>query len=578
LKNAHKSYFTISLHSIRFQLITTGVAILIILWIYFLYNNIYCINVVRTQVSDSNKNLVSLYMQNVDDRLSSVEIYLSGFLSTNSDLITWKNSNDIYKRNSAKFKIYKQITTAIAQYNYINCIFVYSPITEDYLSVYSMSNVTYDIQQKTNDYIKGMIFNNPNISDILSQGYFERIIDGKYYVFRIFCDDDIYIGAWVSADFLQVPLNLINHGVSLFVTADGEPMNNINFVNKNGIDLQRDFSSYYLSGTSRKYLIVGQKSAYSNISLVAIIPDDTILENLVYFRQIALIVSAIFIFIVVGYSMFLKKSVFTPLMHILTVMKNIQKGDINQRITYQSKSDEFSLINSTFNSMIEQIHTLKISIYEEQISKQKEELEHLHLQISPHFFMNSLHIIYSLAQVKNYELVQEMSLCLFKYFSYISRENMYLAKLREEIEHAKNYIRIQELRFPGGFTYEIHAPEELLDVLVPPLMIQELIANTIKHALTMDDPIQINIDIFAAELDADPGIKISFSDTGKWFEDEILKKLRAGKRITDKDGEHIGLWNIQRRLEMIYAGRAKITFENVLPKGIKIDITIPSLT
>jgi two-component system, sensor histidine kinase YesM len=570
------SILNLRLHSIRFKIILATFAILLPLWIFFLYNNIYAIRVVHEQVANSNKTVVTLNMNIIDYRLNSISIYLAGVLSNDPNLNNMQYATDKYIRDSSKFKIFNKISNDILEYSYINSIFVYSKSYKDYFSVYSPNNtIDYDVQQKLNSYIKDLISNNPKVDEVIDQGYFPKEIDSKFYLFRIFKSGSLYIGTWVSTDYLKFPLNLVNKGVSLFVTSDGKPMNNIDFIKSNNINLMGNFNTFYLSGKKNKYLIVGQKSANENFSLVDLVPDNSILENLAYFRQIALIICIIFIFIIIIYMLFMKRGVFTPLSHILTVMKRIHDGDIDQRITYRSKSDEFSTINETFNSMMDQIQDLKISVYEEQISKHKEELEHLKLQISPHFFMNSLYIIYGLAQVKDYKLIQDMSLCLSKYFSYISRKNMTLVKLSEEIDHIKNYIRIQELRFPDCFKYSIEAPENLLEVLVPPLVIQTFVENTMKYALTMDEAIDLTIIISSQNLETGPGIQISIKNTGKWIDEAILEKLRSGKRIIDEQGEHIGIWNIKRRLDLIYSGQAKIIITNVEPEGVVFDIIIP---
>lgn len=73
---------------------------------------------------------------------------------------------------------------------------------------------------------------------------------------------------------------------------------------------------------------------------------------------------------------------------------------MNLRIPEYQTSEEFEIVNQRFNSMMSQIEALKIDIYEERLSKQKTELQHLQLQLNPHFFLNSLNIIYNFAQEK----------------------------------------------------------------------------------------------------------------------------------------------------------------------------------
>ena len=76
-------------------------------------------------------------------------------------------------------------------------------------------------------------------------------------------------------------------------------------------------------------------------------------------------------------------------------------------------------MNSTFNNMLEEIDKLKSDVYEEKISRQKAELKHLQGQVNPHFYLNSLNIIYTLARTGELELLEEMCTCLIDYFRYM---------------------------------------------------------------------------------------------------------------------------------------------------------------
>jgi len=238
-------------------------------------------------------------------------------------------------------------------------------------------------------------------------------------------------------------------------------------------------------------------------------------------------------------------------------------------------SDEFMLLNNSFNSMLSQIEQLKIEVYEEQIEKQKEELQRLQLQMNPHFFMNALNIIFSLAKIRDYNLISEMSLCLIRYFQFIFRDNLTFVKLKDEIEHTKNYLRIQELRYPEKFTFTICAPNSLSDTLVPPLFIQIFAENSIKHAVTLDESVHLSINIDCIECENVSYLKVMIEDTGKGFPVHILEKLKSNQGIENAKGEHIGISNITRRLRLLYQDHASIEFKNNKPNGAVVEMMLP---
>ncbi|TXK85904.1 sensor histidine kinase [Paenibacillus sp. N3.4] len=388
----------------------------------------------------------------------------------------------------------------------------------------------------------------------------------------------VYFGVWIKADKLMVPFKTIDFGTNggaLFATQNGLPMTNIDLVNQNQVQLNAGMENYYLSGNHHNFLVVGEPSAKGNFNLVALVPDEKILEKLPYLQKIVeFIAFACLISLPLGLYL-LRRTIMLPLNRLMVAMKRIRSGHLETRIDTFPTSDEFILVNETFNNMMSQIQELRINVYEEQLSKQKEELQRLQLQINPHFFMNSLNIVYNLAKVKNFELIKEMSLSLMQYFRYMFRSNLSFVKLKEELEHTKNYFRIQELRFPGSLTCEIHAPEFLIDTYVPPLVIQTFVENTVKHAVTLDEPIHISMNIDVIELEGFPCINIVIQDTGKGFPQEVLSILQRNESLVTEQGEHVGIWNVQRRLRLLYAHAVQISFSNGSPCGAVIEITLP---
>src|SRR5690606_33314794 len=126
-------------------------------------------------------------------------------------------------------------------------------------------------------------------------------------------------------------------------------------------------------------------------------------------------------------------------------------------------------------AMMDEIQRLRVNVYEEQLNKQREELQRLQLQVNPHFFLNSLNIVYNLAKVKNFNLIMEMTSALIQYFRFLFRSNTSFVKLKDELEHTRNYMNIQTLRFPEKLYCNVDAPIYLNDVPVPPLIIQSFV-------------------------------------------------------------------------------------------------------
>ncbi|WP_161409750.1 sensor histidine kinase [Paenibacillus silvestris] len=538
-----------------------------------IYYSVYSTKVVRNQVADSYKNMMILYMDQVDKTLEDSEKYINNTVAADSDFISYQLSKSDYDYNFNKIMMFNKLSNDIGMYKSVNSFFLYAPKRNDMLRV-TRDRGTIEEDEAMNNVIKMTV----DSKRINSKDWNVEQINQTYYLMYIFQSGDVYFGAWIKADNLMVPFKTIDFGTNggaLFATQDGVPLTNVDLVNRNQVQLKAVMENYYLSGNSHNFLVVGEPSSKGDFNLIALVPDEKILEKLPYLQKmVGLITFASLFSLPLGLSL-LRRTIMLPLYRLMAAMKRIRSGHLEARIETFPTSDEFILVNETFNNMMAQIEGLRINVYEEQLSKQNEELQRLQLQINPHFFMNSLNVLYNLAKVKNFELIKEMSLSLMKYFRYMLRSNLSLVKLKDELEHTQNYFRIQELRFPGSLTCEINAPEFLIDTYVPPLVIQTFVENTVKHAVTLDELIHISIDIDVIELDSVPYITIAIQDTGRGFSEEVLLVLQKEESLVTEQGEHVGIWNIQRRLRLLYAQSAQISFSNSLPHGAAISITLP---
>lgn len=147
----------------------------------------------------------------------------------------------------------------------------------------------------------------------------------------------------------------------------------------------------------------------------------------------------------------------------------------------------------------------------------------------------------------------------------------------KEIEHTENYLYIQELRYDNRFRYSIEVEPTLVDVLVPPLVIQTFAENTIKYAISPGESIFLTIDITE---DEDPGyFNIRIEDSGNRFSQAVLLQLNQHKRIVDERGEHFGIYNVIKRFALLYGERFRIEFSNGDEgSGARIRMRLPKTT
>jgi two-component system sensor histidine kinase YesM len=562
-----------STRTLRFKLLFGFLLLVIPLVAFMIYNNLYAINVVRNQVAQSNKNMISLYMGQIDRNLEEAEKYLYTIAALETGLMVLEQPREQNADRYAfeKIQLYRMMLKELSNYKTMDMFFIYSPINDDLMTV-NGNEITYNAKIETESSLHELFQDKETIPD---KQWFVHKVGNVYYLISVIKYGDMYIGALGNTEQLMVPLNLLDlgkDGQAFLVTETFEPMKDQEALKLSGIDLQFQNADYKLTGSNDEFLLMGELSSRGKFGLAAIIPDSMVLENLPFLRRIISMISIGALVILPIILFLLRKIVLVPVNRIIMAMRRIEDGNLDVRIRKQASAFEFEVMNESFNRMINQIQQLKVNVLEEQLNRQKAELKHLQMQINPHFFLNSLNIIYNLAQVKDYYLIQEMTHCLVQYFRFMSRSSTLLVSLHDEIEHTFHYLRIQELRFPDALTFRLDVPDSLAERRVPPLLIQAFAENAIKYALNTDRPTHIAI---LAEESDDRMLHIRIADTGDGFKPEMLSLLQRGIDVSDEDGNHIGIWNARQRLGLLYKGLAGLAFSNAEQAGAVVDIWLP---
>lgn len=544
-----------------------------------LYNNIYSINVVREQVAESYRNTISHHMDQIDTELSNVNSYMNSMVSvgtTDVTMLTYTFNEDDY--NLAKAFLNNKLSDALSLYRNIDAFFVYMADRKDYLGVYGDLTLSLDEKERLQKYLSAYIDNND--LKILSEDRKWKFIEieGENYVFNIVRYGEAYMGAWVNTEKLLNPvrsLKLGDGGIAVLANEQGDAITENTAIAEENIEFRPDMSSYYLSGDQEQFLVVGAQSSRAQVYMYAVIPEHSILSNLPYLRNLIWIISIVTLMFIPLGLLLLSRAILHPLGKVLYAMKKVRIGDWSTRVELRRGSNEFKLLGNSFNLMMDEIQTLRHEVYEEQILKQQEELQRLQLQLNPHFFINVLNNVYNLAKVKNYELIMKMTLSMIRYFRYLIRGNTTFVKLQEELDHTENYLVIQALRFPNKLSWTINNPDYLMELPVPPLIIQSFTENIVKHALAMGQFIQITINIHYYD-DSASSVKIQIEDTGKGFSEDVLNRLQQQQKMTTEFGERTGIWNIQRRMKLLYNDQATLHFYNhAVTGGAVVELIIP---
>lgn len=192
------------------------------------------------------------------------------------------------------------------------------------------------------------------------------------------------------------------------------------------------------------------------------------------------------------------------------------------------------------------------------------QLRMLRYQLNPHFLFNTLNAISTLILEKNTQVANEMVSKLSNFLRYsLDKDPMQKVDLDQEINTMKLYLDIEQVRFEDRLKVEINVTDDAAKALVPSLILQPLVENSIKYAI-------------AAKIG---GGTITI-DAKKYAGDLVIEVTDDGPGLNIKPGEEpsfsgVGIVNTRERLSELYGSRHSCKFVPALPHGLKIEMRIP---
>ena len=184
----------------------------------------------------------------------------------------------------------------------------------------------------------------------------------------------------------------------------------------------------------------------------------------------------------------------------------------------------------------------------------KSELNAIKAQLNPHFLYNVFNTINASVPKEmedTREMIAELS-DLFRYQLKASRED--LVTLEEELNFVKKYLKLEQRRFEDRLQIDIDVADELLSRKIPPMLLQPLVENSVKHGIS---PLVKGGKITISIHEKNDKLIFEINDTGVGVEDKE-QILNLG----------VGLSNTQKRLQKMY--HSSLQFSDNLPSGLKV--------
>lgn len=177
---------------------------------------------------------------------------------------------------------------------------------------------------------------------------------------------------------------------------------------------------------------------------------------------------------------YLQRNILNPILIFIEHMDSIRDNDFSSELTENMGSMEMDHMAASFNTMIHRIQTMKIELYEKELQRTQLDLQCLQLQLSPHFFINTLNTIYFLSINEENLQLQSLTLEFMEYFRAVFKSSSSLIPLRKELEQCSHYISIQQVQKAQKPQVHFNIPDSLTGCMIPPLTILTFLENSIK--------------------------------------------------------------------------------------------------
>lgn len=532
-------------HSIHFFF-----KLLLVLLLINILINIAMSNITRNFIKNQNivhlRSSIEIYADSVNEKLHSVERFMYSTITHNESLEKLNHVQTFleYQENL------KKVQTSFAEFEYQNethMTFLLETDSTDYFINVSNLYIPYEDYLLLKSNLKSLR------SDISDRKWKNVTTKNSEYLVKSVHYEGKIIYAVISSEDILKPLRKLNIGNNGKLSLK-EP-NNIPSEN------------YLIHAQNEKthlpfdiYVLVDYAEVFRNITLLE-----------VFLSAVPIIITILSIIII----LYIRQWMIKPITRLTERLSQLGDSIPPSEFFISEGILEIDKANDKLNKVIFDMQELKIREYHSQLELKKIELNYLKNQIRPHFYLNMLSMIHSMLQTKNYKEIEELTILTSNYLRHLFMANQDFSELKDEVQHIKDYLEIQRIRYGNSIYFSLNYSDDLQNTLVPSLLLQTFIENTIKHGFSFQDLFTILLSIKKVKTENSDYIQICIEDNGPGFSEEILSKLNQKQSLITEDGHHIGITNTIERLNLLYPNDYTITFENNEEGGAKILLLIP---
>lgn len=312
---------------------------------------------------------------------------------------------------------------------------------------------------------------------------------------------------------------------------------------------------------------------YTGWKIVGITPSAGVTLSNLKSNLFILFLLLFFLTVLVVINSYISSRVSNPILELEKSVKQLEEGNLDASIDIQGFY-EVRHLGTAIKNMAVRIRQLMEDIVDEHESKRKSELDTLQSQINPHFLYNTLDIIvWMIENERKSEAVKAVT-ALARFFRISLSKGKSIITVEDELEHVRNYLTIQKMRYKNRFEYTIDAEGGTEHLISIKLILQPLVENAIYHGMEfMDGDGEIEITVRRIEST----LCIRLRDNGPGMTPDVVQSLISGNHPVSKRGSGIGVKNVSERIQLYFGKEYGLEILSEPDRGTEIIITMPAI-
>ncbi len=325
----------------------------------------------------------------------------------------------------------------------------------------------------------------------------------------------------------------------------------------------------------KKRDIIVKTVGYTGWKIIGVIPKQGLSLDNLKIKLLMVFMVAFFLFLLAVINAYISARITAPIQELEKSVNALEEGELNAEV-YMGGSYEIRHLGRSISDMAKRIQTLMEDIVREHESKRKSEFDTLQSQINPHFLYNTLDIIVWMIENEQKQEAVKIVTALARFFRISLSKGRSIIPVRDELEHVRNYLMIQQKRFKNKFVYRIEAEPEALPMASLKLMLQPLVENAIYHGMEfMDGDGEIFIRVWQE------GEKLLFiiRDNGLGMTKERAEGLLTGEtHAASGKGSGIGVKNVNERIRLYFGEGYGLSIFSEPDEGTTVQISLPAVS